>query len=718
MLPVVPIEENTQLTFNVALSKSSSAYTAAATTGTDDKFVVLATVDNGETWIILRQWDNAGSEYVYNNIALYGEEVALDLSDYAGQGVQIAFYGESTVSNADNYLHIDDVLIDYIPSCLKPSDLHMVNGSATKNSIQVAWTANSGEENWKIQYKKKADTEWTTVDNVTANPFTITGLESFTEYNVQVAAFCDPTDESTLTDYCKPIVVKTASGVPYHEGFNASTWPADWKRYEAYLTDVQNGAELTAVSTGWATKAKASANYIFPDSAYHAMLNIGGADSLFYWMVSPAVEMEAGYELSFNLALTKTDGNAVVAGAQDDDKFAVLVYANNQWYVLREWSSTSGYLYDEINSSAAGQVVKLDLSAYAGQMIQIAFYGETTEASEGNNNLHISNVSMALIPACSPALSLNIEDVEALSATAIWTSEEEGGSWQYGYVANPAADFAPTDADFANLTTDKSVALTGLTETTQYAFFVRQACEGGNSDYLMQTFTTLQVPAALPYDNNFETANDWLFINGDLENKWFWGEAAHMGESGKALYISNDFGTTNAYTNNSAAMVYATKTFIFPETAKYSFSFDWKCNGESTWDYLRVALVPAATELEAATAILSGLTATALPAGWVALDGASKLNLQTDWQHQAVDIEVPAGTYKVVLAWRDDTSSGVQTPAAVDNFHIAIVNCEKPTGLAVDNVDAESATLIWDENTDGATWVYAYAPATAEEPAD
>ena len=260
VLPVVPIEENTQLTFNVALSKSSSAYTAAATTGTDDKFVVLATVDNGETWIILRQWDNAGSEYVYNNIALYGEEVALDLSDYAGMGVQIAFYGESTVSNADNYLHIDDVLIDYIPSCLKPSDLHMVNGSATKNSIQVAWTANSGEENWKIQYKKKADTEWTTVDNVTANPFTITDLESFTEYNVQVAAFCDPTDESTLTDYCKPIVVKTASGVPYHEGFNASTWPADWKRYEAYLTDVQNGAELTAVSTGWATKAKASAN--------------------------------------------------------------------------------------------------------------------------------------------------------------------------------------------------------------------------------------------------------------------------------------------------------------------------------------------------------------------------------------------------------------------------------------------------------------------------
>jgi hypothetical protein len=41
----------------------------------------------------LRQWDNAGSEYVYNNITstATGEFVAIDLSSYAGQNIALAF---------------------------------------------------------------------------------------------------------------------------------------------------------------------------------------------------------------------------------------------------------------------------------------------------------------------------------------------------------------------------------------------------------------------------------------------------------------------------------------------------------------------------------------------------------------------------------------------------------------------------------------------------
>ncbi len=101
------------LNFDLALTAYSGTLGAPATTGTDDRFVVLITTDNQATWTILRQWDNAGSDYVYNNIACSatGENVNIDLSAYAGQTVKIAFYGESTVSNADNNLHIDNVAI-------------------------------------------------------------------------------------------------------------------------------------------------------------------------------------------------------------------------------------------------------------------------------------------------------------------------------------------------------------------------------------------------------------------------------------------------------------------------------------------------------------------------------------------------------------------------------------------------------------------------------
>ena len=103
-------------TFNLALAKynySGTTPEAPQTTGTDDRFVVLITIDDGQTWTILREWNNTGSEYVYNDItcSATGEQVSLDLSGYVGCSVRIAFYGESTESNADNNLHIDNVKI-------------------------------------------------------------------------------------------------------------------------------------------------------------------------------------------------------------------------------------------------------------------------------------------------------------------------------------------------------------------------------------------------------------------------------------------------------------------------------------------------------------------------------------------------------------------------------------------------------------------------------
>ena len=136
--------------------------------------------------------------------------------------------------------------------------------------------------------------------------------------------------------------------------------------------------------------------------------------------------MEAGYQLTFDLALTKSEGGAVTPGGQPDDVFAVLVHDGTEWTALREWSATSGYKFDEINGSANGHGIKIVLSAYANQNIRIAFYGESTEAN-GNNNLHIANVLVDLIPACSPRWPLGPRPwrlpARKSSAAGRWPSE-------------------------------------------------------------------------------------------------------------------------------------------------------------------------------------------------------------------------------------------------------------------------------------------------------
>jgi len=646
---------------------------------------------------------------VYDNISNAGEEVAIDLSNYAGQTVLLAFYGESTVSNGDNNLHVDDVVIEKIPTCLKPTALHAVDGAATSSTLPVEWTANSGETAWRHQYKPTADTTdvWNMLD-IAANPYTITGLAAFTEYEIRVAAVCTAED---FTDYGKSIFAKTAAVVPFAQSFDTTAMPGEWKRYEALLEDVQQSGEpLVATANGWKVGTQ---NGVFSNE--HLYLNIAGADTK-YWLVSPVIEMLAGYQLTFDLALTTKAGatpTAVTAGAQNDDLFAVLVSEDggDSWEALGTWGNQGqGSSFDGINTE--GQTIKLDLSEYANKSILLAFYGESTEAN-GDNNLHISNVAIDLIPACERPLSITIGEVTGSTASISWDADEEG-QWEYGYVANPAADFTPADTDYTGSTGDKFVDLSDLAETTDYIFFVRRACsETEKSEPLMKGFKTLQTPAALPYEGDFEETNGWLSFHGNFANEWIRGTAVAKAGT-HALYISNDNGTTAAYAH-SACVVYATKTFYFEETGMYSFSFDWLCNGESTWDYMRVALVPSSVEVEADKTVPTGMSATSLPDGWTALDGGSKLSGVTEWQTQRTELNVEQmGYYKVVLVWKNDGSGGTAPGGAIDNFKISKLSCRMPGGLTLGEVNANSAALYWNVDEDGMYWEYACVPAGQE----
>ena len=719
--PAIPIPEmeegdpGFQMYFSLALTKYSGTLVEVdKTQQQDDRFIVLVSNDNGANWTILREWNNTGSEYVYNDIAVAGEEVdPIDLSAYAGQTILLAFYGESTQTGGDNNIHVDDVIVDEIPTCLKPTGLHAVDGAATSSTLPVAWTANSGETAWRLQYKPTADAEadWITLD-ITANPYTITGLAAFTEYEIRVAAVCT---EEDFTDYGKSIIAKTAAVVPFLQTFDTTSMPGEWKRYEVLLEDVENShAPLVATNDGWKVGAK---NGVFNNE--HLYLNIAGTDTK-YWLVSPVIEMLEGYQLTFDLALTTNAGStptAVTAGEQNDDQFIVFISNNGgaNWTALGTWDNAgAGVSFDQISKD--GQTVKFDLSAYAGQSIMLAFYGESTVAN-GDNNLHISNVAIDLIPACERPLSITLGNVTSTTAEVNWDADEDG-TWEYGYVANPAADFAPAEENYTGSTTEKIADLTELTETTDYVFFVRRACsETEKSEPLMKTFKTIQTPAALPYDGDFEETSGWLTFDGEFVNKWVRGTAVANGGT-HSLYISNDNGVSAAYTNNSACVVYATKTFYFEEAGMYSFSFDWMCNGESNYDYIRVALVPASVEVEATSTLPTGLSTTSLPEGWIALDGGSKLNLSTTWQTQRIELNVEQlGYYKVIIVWRDDTSSGSDPAGAIDNFKISKLSCRMPNGLTLGDVTANSAAFSWNDDEDGMTWEYACIP-TGQEPTE
>jgi len=113
-----------QLEFDLALTDYSNPAPPddpAGYSGVDDKFVVL--IGDGNSWSLANAvtiWDNdptteGGIYKVYNSISYTGEHCIIPLNSYVGFKY-IAFYGESTVSNADNDLFVDNVMIRQTPS--------------------------------------------------------------------------------------------------------------------------------------------------------------------------------------------------------------------------------------------------------------------------------------------------------------------------------------------------------------------------------------------------------------------------------------------------------------------------------------------------------------------------------------------------------------------------------------------------------------------------
>lgn len=170
------------------------------------------------------------------------------------------------------------------------------------------------------------------------------------------------------------------------------------------------------------------------------------------------------------------------------------------------------------------------------------------------------------------------------------------------------------------------------------------------------------------YSTGFESGQDggWMFNNGSYTNKWYIGTAASKSGS-KGLYISNNNGTSNQYSDRTASQTFAYRSLDFT-AGSHTITFDWKCNGEGSYDYLVVYLCPDAQTPSAS--LVSGYDNFPSASGWQRLT-PKYLNGQTSWQTFSQTFNVStAGAYKLVFFWLNDGSVANQPPAAIDNVVI------------------------------------------------
>lgn len=507
-------------------------------------------------------------------------------------------------------------------------------------------------------------------------PWQAKAQETLTVYNGNETSQYIPMYGNYFDDYTKSECIIPASILNDMEG--------------GTITAITFYAETVGTRTWENTNQKVFLKEVANTTLGGSYSGMTGATIVFDGRLEMPTTSTDGYTITFSEEYVYNGGNLLIGVYNDDDGS----YNNVKWYGVNNLTSgVSAYGY---NSSSLANV------SYTAQ----GFLPKTTFTYEPAGGV-----------SCAKPKNFNASGITAYEATLTWTAGDEESNWDVFVTTD--SEVVPDDNTTPTYqVTTCSKELTGLTAQTTYYAYVRANCGGDYSKWVKKIFSTtrvaLTVDATHPYSQDFETSNDWGFENGSLTNNWCWGSAVNNGGE-KSMYVSKDGGTTYEYAHGNTS-IYASKLFSFAQ-GTYTFVFDWKANGESTYDYLRVALVPGDVEFAAGTSLPSGVSASSLPNSWIALDGGSKLNLVSSWQTKTSEAAVN-GTYTMVFLWRNDGSGGKQPPAAIDNISISYMTCPRPTLSYVPNSNtAYTGSVSWTGSTADAFEV-AYRPTNDFDPSD
>lgn len=288
-------------------------------------------------------------------------------------------------------------------------------------------------------------------------------------------------------------------------------------------------------------------------------------------------------------------------------------------------------------------------------------------------------------------------NVSAMDTTALvsWTAAPDAEKYVYRLMLDNAVvkeDIVPTS----------SFELRPIQSSTKYTLLVAAVSGSGvdadTTDYSRIVFTTLANVTNVPFMTGFENDTDnvkWQYVQENITNKWVIGaDITAVKSDRKSMYISKDNGTYEYFLDESAYGQHAYRT-LHLTPGYYYCSYDWKCEGEGSYDYAYVNLVPESEEIPAGDLIGDG-------GGVVHLYSDDRLSRQPSWKNEYTMFEISnEGNYNFVISWKNDNSTGTQPPFAIDNILLDKIDCTPLTSVTVDSVRATSAYLSVANPNDG-----------------
>ena len=298
---------------------------------------------------------------------------------------------------------------------------------------------------------------------------------------------------------------------------------------------------------------------------------------------------------------------------------------------------------------------------------------------------------------CPKPTALTKGAVTASSATFSWTAGAGETSWQYCCLpAATAVDW--TDGTKVKTANSATAEVTGLTENTDYKFYVRAYCSASDqSGDVSAAFTTPCSAVTQLSEYGFENVTTgssvynipscWSRIA--YESSWY----------GTLPYVAN--GSSSAHGGNNYLYFYGggstgSSIIVLPPIANpdtKAISFWYKNNVVSTsYAKLQIGYMTDPTNASTFNVLTNGTLAQATE--YTQVDGFSLSGMPAS---AYIAIRYSGGSSNYGAAYIDDIK--VFTPSS----------CAKPTGLSASAASAESATVSWTAGGSETAWNVRYS---------
>ena len=468
-------------TFKVFLMEVDDA-TISAYYGSDDATVVYeGQLDGTQSTMTIEFSDT----YTYGGGNLLVGVYQIEKGNYKGctfigqtvTGASVQGYSSSSLDaiSASQKNFIPKTTFTYTPggdpTCAKPSTFEVP--SITSSDATFVWE-DTGADSYTFEYKKATESEWTVVNGLNSNTYSLSSLVPGTNYNARVKAVCGTDLESGY----KSTNFTTECGA-----ITSFPWSEDFEGY--------NAGDLT--DPCWVNEhISGDGTYIF--KVYSS--SSGHGDNTTKILQLP--DMKAG-------TLTKLVLPLMTLPA-DNYAFVLDIYRSNNTYNetyaeegIRVFVSTNGdiegatelaFIPRQYNVSSDAIPAEGAIGWYTYEL-PIGISGECyiilRGESQYNTSTYMDNFFVREASTCAKPTGLTVSDVTAHGATLNWVSD--ASAWQI-----------MLNDDEENLidVTEKPYTLTGLTAEKTYSVKVRTNCGGTYSEWTNPVSFTTDIACTAP----------------------------------------------------------------------------------------------------------------------------------------------------------------------------------------------------------------------------